>query len=101
MVNCLLSGRAIVFVGTVSYSLYLFHFVAPPLALHGLSFDSYTASAATYHVVNIVASLVLALVRAAAVYHFVEVPGRRAIRAAADRILKSAVPLHRLRVEDS
>jgi peptidoglycan/LPS O-acetylase OafA/YrhL len=99
VVNRLLSGRAIVFVGMISYSLYLFHFVAPHLALHALSFDSYTATAATYHAVNILASLAFALVIATGVYHLVEVPGRRAIRAAADRILKPAVPLRRSRVE--
>ena len=99
VVNRLLSGRAIVYVGTVSYSLYLFHFAAPPLALHGMFFDSYTVTAATYHVVNILASLGLALVIATGVYHLVEVPGRRAIRAAADRILKPVVPLHHARVE--
>jgi peptidoglycan/LPS O-acetylase OafA/YrhL len=102
LVNCLLSSRAIVFVGTVSYSLYslyLFHFVAPPLALHGMSFDNYTATAVTFYVVNILASLAFALVIAMGVYQLVEVPGRRAIRAAADRTLKPVVPLHRTRVE--
>jgi peptidoglycan/LPS O-acetylase OafA/YrhL len=101
IVNRLLSGRAIVYVGTVSYSLYLFHFAAPSLALHGTAFDSYTATAAVYHVINILASLGMALIIATGVYHLVEVPGRRAIRAAADRILKPAVPLYRARVEHS
>ena len=85
--NRLLSGRAIIYIGTVSYSLYLFHFMLPPLALHGRFFATFDATAAAFHAVNFVASLALAIIFATGVYHLVEVPGRRAIRAAADRLL--------------
>jgi peptidoglycan/LPS O-acetylase OafA/YrhL len=87
MANRILSGRAIVYVGTISYSLYLFHFLAPPIALHGRHFDAYTSAAAAFHAVNFAASLALTIVIAAGVYGLVEVPGRRFIRGAADRIL--------------
>jgi hypothetical protein len=53
--NRLLSGRSIVYVGTISYSLYLFHFLTPPIALHGRHFDSYTSTAAGFHAVSFVA----------------------------------------------
>jgi peptidoglycan/LPS O-acetylase OafA/YrhL len=85
--NRLLSGRAIVYVGTVSYSLYLFHFMIPPLALHSRSFDVFDTTAATYHAVNFASSFALAIIFATGVYHLVEVPGRQTIRAAADRLL--------------
>ena len=84
--NRLLSGRAIVYVGTVSYSLYLFHFMIPPLALHNRSFDVFDTTAAAYHAVNFASSFALAIIFATGVYHLVEVPGRRTIRAAADRL---------------
>lgn len=85
--NRLLSGRAIIYLGTISYSLYLFHFVAPPVALHGRFFESYTFKAGAFHAVNFVASFALAIVIATGVYRLVEVPGRRVIRAMADRLL--------------
>jgi len=85
--NRLLSGRAIVYVGTISYSLYLFHFLTPPIALHGRTFDRFDATAASYHAVNFAGALALAIILATGVYQLVEVPGRRAIRAGADRLL--------------
>ena len=85
--NQLLSGRAIVYVGTISYSVYLFHFITPPLGVHAIFFKDYTDTAALYHGVNFLAALALTLFFAAGVYVMVEVPGRRGIRAAADRIL--------------
>ena len=83
--NRVLSGRAIVYVGTISYSVYLFHFLTPPLALHARFFETYTATAAGFHAVNFLASIALTILFATGVYYLVEVPGRRAIRAAADR----------------
>jgi peptidoglycan/LPS O-acetylase OafA/YrhL len=91
--NRVLSGRAIVYVGTISYSLYLFHFMAPAMALHGMSVETYTGTVATYHALNILASLLLAILIATGVYHLVEIPGRRAIRAAADKVLSHVGPL--------
>jgi peptidoglycan/LPS O-acetylase OafA/YrhL len=85
--NRLLSGRAIVYVGTISYSVYLFHFITPPLALHARSFETYTPAAAGFHAVNFIAAVGLTILFASGVYFLVEVPGRRAIRAAADRLL--------------
>jgi peptidoglycan/LPS O-acetylase OafA/YrhL len=85
--NRLLSGRAIVYIGTISYSLYLFHYVTPSLALHGRQFDSFTSTAAGFHAVNFVASLALAIIFSTGVYTLVEVPGRRWIRAMADQLL--------------
>ena len=85
--NRLLSGRAIVYVGTISYSLYLFHYLTPPLALHGRQFDSFTPTAAGFHAINFAASLALAIIFSTGVYTLVEVPGRRWIRAMADQLL--------------
>jgi peptidoglycan/LPS O-acetylase OafA/YrhL len=85
--NRLLSGRAIVYIGTISYSLYLFHYVTPPLALHGRQFDSFTPTAAAFHAINFAASLALAIIFSTGVYSLVEVPGRRWIRAMADQLL--------------
>jgi len=83
--NRVLSGRTIVYLGTISYSVYLFHFLTPPLALHARFFETYTSTAAGFHAVNFVASIGLTIIFATGVYYLVEVPGRRAIRAAADR----------------
>ena len=85
--NRLLSGRAIVYVGTISYSLYLFHYLTPPIALHGRQFDSFTPTAAGFHAINFAASLALAIIFSTGVYTLVEVPGRRWIRAMADQLL--------------
>jgi peptidoglycan/LPS O-acetylase OafA/YrhL len=67
-------------------SLYLFHFVVPPIVFHG-QFQSFDLMAAAYYAANFMVSLALAIMLAAGVYRLVEVPGRRAIRAAADRWL--------------
>jgi 3-O-acyltransferase len=85
--NRLLSGRGIVYIGTISYSLYLFHFLTPGLALHGRHFDSFTPTAAGFHAINFAASLALAIIFSTGVYTLVEVPGRRWIRAMADQLL--------------
>jgi peptidoglycan/LPS O-acetylase OafA/YrhL len=85
--NRLLSGRAIVYIGTISYSLYLFHYLTPSIALHGRYFDSFTSTAAGFHAINFVASLALAVIFSTGVYALVEVPGRRWIRAMADQLL--------------
>jgi peptidoglycan/LPS O-acetylase OafA/YrhL len=74
VVNRLLAGRTIVYVGTISYSLYLFHFVTP------------------YHAAHFLTALTLAVMLATGIYRLVEVPGRRVIRAAADRLLGIASP---------
>jgi peptidoglycan/LPS O-acetylase OafA/YrhL len=84
--NRLLSGRGIVYLGTISYSLYLFHFVTPGIGFHGQvpDFDTFGK---VYYVANYLIGLALAIMLATGVYRLVEVPGRRAIRAAADRLL--------------
>jgi peptidoglycan/LPS O-acetylase OafA/YrhL len=86
MLNRHLSGRGIVFIGTISYSLYLFHVLAPGMVFKDqvVSFDG---AAAAYYVVNILISLALAVFVAAGIYRLVEVPGRRVIRSLADRLL--------------
>jgi peptidoglycan/LPS O-acetylase OafA/YrhL len=85
--NRLLSGRVIVYIGTISYSLYLFHFITPGLSLGAISFDVFDRTAAVYHALNFLASLALAVFLSAGVYYVVEVPGRRAIRAVSERLL--------------
>ncbi|WP_246158773.1 acyltransferase family protein [Reyranella soli] len=85
--NRLLSGRAIVYLGTISYSLYLFHPIIPPMALHNRFFETYSTQAAAFHAVNFVSSIGLAIIFATGVYRLIEVPGRQWIRARADRLL--------------
>ncbi len=84
--NRLLSGRAIVFIGTISYSLYLFHFLFPGMAFTG-QLPVFDRLAVAYYLANIVASLAVAVFLATGIYRLVEVPGRRAIRSMADRLL--------------
>ena len=84
--NRVLSGRAIVYIGTISYSLYLFHFLTPAFGFHG-PLQTFDLTAAAYFALNFVVVLAFAIMLAAGVYMLVEVPGRRAIRAAADRLL--------------
>jgi peptidoglycan/LPS O-acetylase OafA/YrhL len=84
--NRLLANRGIVYVGTISYSLYLFHFVTPNIVFYG-ELPTYDLSAAAYHAAHFLIAFVLAIMLATGVYRLVEVPGRRAIRGAADRLL--------------
>jgi peptidoglycan/LPS O-acetylase OafA/YrhL len=48
--------------------------------------------AAAYHAVNAVVALALTIMLASGVYRLVEVPGRRAIRSLADRVLRLRHP---------
>jgi peptidoglycan/LPS O-acetylase OafA/YrhL len=57
--NRLLSGRGIVYIGTISYSLYLFHFVTPGIGFHGQVPDFDTFGKA-YYVANYLVGLALA-----------------------------------------
>jgi peptidoglycan/LPS O-acetylase OafA/YrhL len=84
--NRLLSGRGIVYLGTISYSVYLFHAFVPALAFNG-EVPDFDLAAAAYHAVNGAISFALTIMLASGIHKFVEVPGRRAIRTAADRLL--------------
>jgi peptidoglycan/LPS O-acetylase OafA/YrhL len=86
MPNRLLSRRGIVFIGTISYSLYLFHVLAPGMVFKD-QVASFDGGAAAYYVASLLISLALAVFVATGIYRLVEVPGRRAIRSAADRLL--------------
>jgi peptidoglycan/LPS O-acetylase OafA/YrhL len=86
IMNRFLSSRAMVYIGTISYSLYLFHFLTPGMA-NARSFDVYNETAMAYHAVNFLTSLFITIVFSTGMYRIVEVPARRAIRAAADRLL--------------
>jgi peptidoglycan/LPS O-acetylase OafA/YrhL len=85
-VNRFLGSRPLLWVGTISYSLYLFHFAVPAIALHG-KFAEFAGPAIAYYAANYLVSLGLALALAAGIYQLVEVPGRRWIRRFADRLL--------------
>ena len=84
--NCLLSGRAIVYLGTISYSVYLFHVFVPALAFNG-EVPDFDLAAAAYHAVNSAICFALTIMLASGIHRFVEVPGRRAICSLADRLL--------------
>jgi peptidoglycan/LPS O-acetylase OafA/YrhL len=85
-VNAQLTRPRLRYVGEISYSLYLFHFLPPGIAFHG-EYPAMDAGAALYYAANFVVSLGLAVALATGIYHLVEVPGRRALRMAADRAL--------------
>jgi peptidoglycan/LPS O-acetylase OafA/YrhL len=85
-VNRLLTQPGILYVGTISYSLYLFHFLAPSMGFSG-SMATFNEASAAYSLVNFVLSLALAIIIATGVYRLVEVPGRGVIRSAADKLL--------------
>lgn len=82
-----LSGRRIVYIGTVSYSLYLFHFAVPNMGIGGDVFQTMSPAALLYWLVTFAMGLGFAVMLATGVYQLVEVPGRRLIRRAADELL--------------
>lgn len=86
LINQQLTRHAIRYVGEISYSLYLFHFLVPGLAFHG-QYPMLDTAAACYYAANFAISLGFAVIVATGVYRLVEVPGRRALRAVADRVL--------------
>ncbi|WP_422001702.1 acyltransferase family protein [Reyranella sp.] len=90
--NWLLSRPAIVFVGTVSYSLYLFHFLTPHMGFSGTP-DTWSLGLAASQAVNFVIASAMATALATGMYQLVERPGRRLVRAAADRLLGIERPL--------
>jgi peptidoglycan/LPS O-acetylase OafA/YrhL len=81
--NRLLATSGIVYLGTISYSLYLFHFIAGQLGFAG-ALDRFSP---LYSAANFAFALAMAILMAIGAYRFVEVPGRRAVRSAADRLL--------------
>jgi len=86
-VNSGLSGRALLHIGKVSYSLYLFHFAVPGLGLGGQIAQSLNGTTILYWLVTFAAALAFAIILATGMYHLVEEPGRKAIRRAADSLL--------------
>ena len=96
LTNRVLSGRGIVYLGMISYSVYLFHVFAPGLGFHA-QLPLYDASAKAYHALNAVVAFAITVLIAHGSYHLVEVPGRRFIRRAADQLLgtrrEEATPL--------
>lgn len=83
--NRILSSRSIIYVGTISYSLYLFHFAVP--TVFGGQFSTFDRAAAAFYGVNFVVATTLAIMLATGIYRLLEVPGRRVLRAFADRLL--------------
>jgi peptidoglycan/LPS O-acetylase OafA/YrhL len=86
-VNSGLSGRALLHIGKVSYSLYLFHFAVPGLGLGGQIAQSLNGTTILYWLVTFAAALAFAIILATGMYHLVEEPGRKAFRRAADSLL--------------
>jgi peptidoglycan/LPS O-acetylase OafA/YrhL len=95
--NRALSGRAIVYLGTISYSVYLFHVFAPGVGFYA-EVPVYDAAAKAYHALNALVTFAVTILIAHGAYYLVEVPGRRFIRRAADQLLgvqrEGASPLH-------
>ena len=84
-VKRLLAGRAIVYVGTISYSLYLSHFVTPDFAFYG-EMPTFNLVAVVCHAAHFLTAFALAVTLATGIYRLVEAPGRRVMRAAAGRL---------------
>jgi peptidoglycan/LPS O-acetylase OafA/YrhL len=84
--TALLSARALVYLGTISYSLYLFHFLAPHLGFAGTS-ARFEGNVAVYQSMNFAFAIFVAIIIASGMYRLVELPGRRVLRAFADRLL--------------
>lgn len=93
-VNQLLASRALLSLGTISYSFYLFHFLVPGAVVGG-GFSEFESPVPAYYLLNFVLSLLLAVALAAGVYRLVELPARRQVRVLADRILgvRRAMPI--------
>lgn len=85
-VNRILGCRALVSLGTISYSLYLFHFLIPG-AVVGPGFSEFAGPVPTYFLLNFCISIVLTIALAAGIYRLVELPARKQVRVLADRVL--------------
>jgi peptidoglycan/LPS O-acetylase OafA/YrhL len=91
LTNRLLATPALLYVGTISYSLYLFHFVVPALTMPPTR-TTFDATAIAVQAFNLALTLLLAIALATGIYRLVEVPGRRVVRALADRLLEERSP---------
>lgn len=78
--NALFSSAPLMFAGTVSYSLYLFHFLAPNIIAMRLGNYPLTTKSAVIFGINLLFSAALSLALAAGFYRMIEVPGRNLIR---------------------
>ena len=65
--NRFLSSRPMVYIGTILYSLYLFHFLTPGMA-NARSFDVYNGTAMAYHAGNFLTSLFITIVFSTGMY---------------------------------
>jgi peptidoglycan/LPS O-acetylase OafA/YrhL len=84
--NRLLAHPVLLHIGMVSYSLYLFHFVAPALGFSG-KLPTVTEASVLFSIINFVLCTFMAVMLATGIYYLVEVPGRRAIRRVGDEWL--------------
>lgn len=79
LLNRLLSVRPLMFVGTISYSLYLFHILAPRM-MHLAQVGNFSAWAVAVAMFNMVVATILALFIAYVIYAVVEHQGRIELR---------------------
>lgn len=88
-INHLLSGKVLLYIGTISYSLYLFHFLPPNFVSRGMDPEHFNDWSMYKFLIiftgNFVLSFIFALAMATGLYQLVEVPSRRFIRAAFER----------------
>jgi len=75
-----------VFLGTISYSLYLFHFITPGVVVAD-TFSAFEGAGSYYYLLNFGMSFLLAVALATGIYRMVELPARQKIRMLADRAL--------------
>jgi peptidoglycan/LPS O-acetylase OafA/YrhL len=78
LLSPLLTSRALVYGGEISYSLYMFHWVVWSFLRRGLSVFFHQAQMP--HVALMLTATILSFAVAAAAYHWIELPGRRILR---------------------
>jgi peptidoglycan/LPS O-acetylase OafA/YrhL len=102
LVNQFLASRALISLGTISYSLYLFHAVAPGAVVGG-DFSKFEGPVPTIYLLNFSVSLLLAVAIAAGIYRLLELPARKRVRVLADRLLgvQSTTPIAPLHAPQS
>lgn len=85
LANRVFASRSLVYVGTVSYSLYLLHFWIPSPFAGTLPVFDFTSG--MVFALNFLLALFIAIAVATGVYQLVEIPGRRLLRRWADFLL--------------
>jgi len=88
MLNRALSSKLLVYIGTISYSIYLFHYLAPNLLTRHSSSTVFDERMLLLFSFNMAITIAFTLVLATGLYYIVEVPGRRLLRRMSESYLR-------------